>query len=88
MPRLVGGREGWGAVDHPETGELVQLDESHPKDVAETVAAHYEWLAVEDEDGDFGELTCGVEKSDGSPCQRSVESAGETCWQHTKDESA
>lgn len=48
MVRLESSREYVGAVDHPETGELIQLDESHPADVAETVANAYPYITVVD----------------------------------------
>jgi hypothetical protein len=92
MARLESSREYVGAVDHPETGELIQLDESHPSDVAEVVAAEYDYLHVESEasDSDTDEsapdaaddaeaetLRCGV-----NGCSRKVDSADATCWQH------
>jgi len=78
MARLEGGREGWGAVDHPETGELIQLDEDHPTDVAETVAEAYTWLeVVSGEDTPPKDYKCGH-----NGCGRSVDDADAKCWQH------
>lgn len=84
MARLTCSRNGWGAVDHPETGELIQLDEPHPNEVAEIVAHHYDSIRVlydgdSDERGDE-DYNCGV-----NGCSRTVDNPDETCWQHPTD---
>lgn len=50
MARLESSRDYIGAVDHPDTGELIQLNESHPSDVAHTVANAYHFLTVTDDE--------------------------------------
>jgi len=85
MPRLSCSRHGWGAVDDPKTGNLIQLDESHPADVCERVAAKYDRIEVvgldgseEREESEESEgYVCGV-----NDCSRNVDSPEATCWQH------
>lgn len=92
MARLESSRDYIGAVDHPDTGELIQLDESHPLDVAKVVAEDYHFLHVESEaadtdtdkttpnetdDAEAETFRCGV-----NDCSRTVDSADATCWQH------
>lgn len=52
MARLESSRDYIGGVDHPETGELIQLNESHPADVAETVANSYDFLRVANDESE------------------------------------
>ena len=52
MARLKSSRDYIGGVDHPETGELIQLDESHPADVAEVVADSRHFLRVVNDESD------------------------------------
>jgi len=92
MARLRSSRDYIGAVDHPETGALIQLDESHPSDVAEVVTAEYDFLHVESEandadaddsapdaadDAEAETFRCGV-----NDCSREVNDPSEHCWQH------
>lgn len=52
MPRLDCSNDRWGAVDHPETGALIQLDETHPQEVCKAVAAAYEPITLADDEGE------------------------------------
>jgi hypothetical protein len=92
MVRLESSRDYIGAVDHPETGELIQLDADHSRETAETVADAYAFLSVSGEtdgadadesEADAAESTeseayeCGV-----NGCSRDVDGPDDTCWQH------
>jgi len=71
-----------------EQGEIVEL----PENVAEPAYGFVEAEESEsdsepetseaDTDAETETFRCGVEKSDGEPCSREVESESATCWQH------
>lgn len=100
MARLECSRDHIGAVHHPETGELVQLNEDHPRELAELVADAHGHVSVanaetedvepdaddaapaEEEDAETEAFWCGVEKANGDPCERTVDTESATCWQH------
>jgi hypothetical protein len=99
MVRLECSRDHIGAVYHPESGDLVQLDEDHQRELAELVAdAHDHITVVDDGDAsgvthessseyptnDNGEPLC-VGKDSGQ-CGRTVDEPGGECWQHQDNE--
>lgn len=80
---------GWGKVVNPLTGD--EIDVSEPFETEEptfkALRERYGSFEVVDppdepvEEPDEPHI-CGVEKSDGEPCSREVESPDARCWQH------
>jgi hypothetical protein len=78
---------GFGRVEHPETGEEIDVEEPFETDRAtfEALDEAYpgfevvdsEGESAEDTDAEPDELVCGV-----NGCSRSVDSPSESCWQH------
>lgn len=88
---------GFGRVEHPETGENINVEEPFETDreTFELLNEAYPGFEIvedtddaqddESEDAEESEdetFTCGVEKGDGEPCGREVDSPDDTCWQH------
>ncbi len=86
---------GFGLVEHPDTGEEINVEEAFETDreTYEALADAYPGFCVV-EDGNDGdnpkgeggedtdtEPTCGV-----NGCGRTVDSPEDTCWQHTDDD--
>jgi hypothetical protein len=95
MARLECSRDYIGAVHHPDTGELVQLSEDHPRELAELVAAAHDHVSLADAETE----DVSPDANDDAPteaddaeaetfrcgvndCSRKVDSATATCWQH------
>lgn len=74
---------GFGLVEHPETGEQINVEEEFETDreTFELLNDSYPGFEIvaesEDTGGDSEDIVCGV-----NDCSRSVESPDDTCWQH------
>lgn len=78
--RLNNKREYIGAVDHPETGELIQLSGVNEleDETLELLASEYHFLTLEGGvNGSETTFQCGV-----NGCSRKVDNPEDTCWQH------
>lgn len=101
MARLETSRGGWGAVDDPETGDLVQLGEEIPLEVAERCAKEYAKIYVADRGdeaaatADEGSQPQGESAEDDDEtltckgkdgeCSREVTKESPYCWQHSPE---
>jgi len=73
---------GFGKVEHPKTREEIDVEEPFETDeeTFELLNEAYPGFKIVDSSPSRDSI-CGVEKANGEPCERTVES-GDTCWQH------
>ena len=78
---------GFGIITDPETGDEINVEDTF--EVSEPVFQRLretypgiEQVVDPPDESVKDEHLCGVEKSDGEPCSREVESEDATCWQH------
>lgn len=72
---------GFGKVEHPETGKEIDVEEPFETDEETFELLNEAYPGFKIIDNSVEEGICGVEKANGEPCERTVES-GDTCWQH------
>jgi hypothetical protein len=82
---------GFGKVEDPKTGEEINVESEFEvsKAVFDRLQDAYPGFEAvsSDETSDTNQaetktFRCGVEKSDGEPCGREVDSPDAVCWQH------
>lgn len=74
--RLECSKDHIGAVHHPESGDLVQLNEEHPESLARTVAAAHDHVSLAD---DESESTASDSEPDVSATDENTATQTELC---------
>jgi len=83
---------GFGKVEDPATGEEYNVESEFEVSRAvfnrlQDAYPGFEAVSSDEtsdtEQAETETFRCGVEKSDGEPCGRAVDSASGVCWQHS-----